>query len=186
MKNKGFTLIELLVVVAVIGVLASIVLSSLSDVRVRARDAKRLADIRTIQSALEIYNLDNGKYPTVPTGVSGAWSGSNTSNWDALEILLGTTLPVDPLNTSIGNEAQVQAEGNYVYTYFALDTPDWCNAQCYFIAFQLEGRNGNGSNDGIEMPYNGGTLFTSGGITFVVGMDRNGILKTADTSGTPK
>jgi len=183
MKNKkGFTLIELLVVVAIIGILATIVLSSLSSARERARDATRLSDIRTIQTALELYNLETGSYPVTASD----WNGSNTANWAALEALLGTTLPVDPLNTSVGNESQVEAEGNYVYTYFAVDTAPWCNAQCYFIAFQLEGRNGNGANDGVEMPYNSGTLFNSAGVTFVVGMDVNGVLKTADTSGTAK
>ena len=187
MKNKkGFTLIELLVVVAIIGILATIVLSSLSSARERARDATRLSDIRTIQTALELYNLETGAYPVVPGGVSPAWSGSNTAKWATLEGLLGTTLPVDPLNTPIGNEAQVQAEGHYVYTYFALDTAPWCNAQCYFIAFQLEGRNGDGANDGVEMPFNSGQTFDNGESTFTVGMDQNGVLKTADTSGTPK
>jgi len=77
MKNKkGFTLIELLVVVAIIGILATIVLSSLSSARERARDATRLSDIRTIQTALELYNLKTGAYPVTTT----PWNGSNTAN----------------------------------------------------------------------------------------------------------
>jgi prepilin-type N-terminal cleavage/methylation domain-containing protein len=61
--TKGFTLIELLVVIAIIGILSSIVLVSLNTVRVRARDARRLADIRQLQSALEIYFDRNVGYP---------------------------------------------------------------------------------------------------------------------------
>ena len=50
-KKNGFTLIELLVVVSIIGVLATVVLSSLSDARARSRDARRKADLKNIQSA---------------------------------------------------------------------------------------------------------------------------------------
>jgi len=53
-KQKGFTLIELLVVIAVIGMLASIVLVSLGPARARARDARRLSDVRQMSLAIEI------------------------------------------------------------------------------------------------------------------------------------
>ncbi len=69
-KNKkrggigGFTLIELLVVIAIIGILSSIVLASLNSARKKGRDARRVADIKQIQLALEMYFDDNGSYPT--------------------------------------------------------------------------------------------------------------------------
>ena len=53
-NSKGFTLIELLVVISVIGMLASIVLVSLGPARARARDAKRVSDIRQISLAMEL------------------------------------------------------------------------------------------------------------------------------------
>lgn len=69
-KNKGFTLIELLVVIAIIGLLASVVLLALNSARQKARDAKRLADVRQFASALELYFNDKSSYPTV--GFNGA------------------------------------------------------------------------------------------------------------------
>lgn len=64
-KRKGFTLIELLVVIAIIGLLSTLAVVSLSAARTRARDVKRLADLRNFQSALEIYASEQGTYPKV-------------------------------------------------------------------------------------------------------------------------
>jgi len=57
-------LIELLVVIAIIGILASIVLASLTTARQKSRDARRLADMKSVQTALELYYSTNGNtYP---------------------------------------------------------------------------------------------------------------------------
>lgn len=67
--NKGFTLVELLVVVAIIGLLAGIAVVSVNSVRVKARDAKRIADVKQIQNALELYNnTKGGQYPLTSAG----------------------------------------------------------------------------------------------------------------------
>ena len=62
--NRGFTLIELLVVIAIIGILSSVVLASLNDARQKSRDAKRIADVKQLQLALELFFDSNASYPS--------------------------------------------------------------------------------------------------------------------------
>ena len=61
--NKGFTLIELLVVISIIGLLSTIVVASLTTVRKKARDTKRVADVKSLQLAMELYFDPNRQYP---------------------------------------------------------------------------------------------------------------------------
>lgn len=63
-QQYGFTLIELLVVISIIGVLASVVLVSLGGARERGEDAATKATFKEIQKALELFQIDNGSYPT--------------------------------------------------------------------------------------------------------------------------
>jgi len=74
-SKRGFTLIELLVVIAIIGLLSSIILVSLQGVRAKARDARRLSDMKQIQLALELYYDSNGSYPDN--------ADNDCSGWDA-------------------------------------------------------------------------------------------------------
>lgn len=93
--------------------LASIIIPSLSDAQARSRDARRLSDIRTIQTALEVYNLNNGVYPSSTAGSLGG-------SWTALGNNLGVTLPTDPLNstdTSTTWAAPGTVGDNYTYSY---------------------------------------------------------------------
>ncbi|MDO8510415.1 MAG: type II secretion system protein, partial [bacterium] len=60
---KGFTLIELLVVVAIIAILSAVVIANLGDARKRSRDGKKIADVKQIQLALELYFNKYGEYP---------------------------------------------------------------------------------------------------------------------------
>ena len=62
-NKKGFTLIELLVVIAIIGLISILAVVSLNNSRARSRDAKRVADMRQVQTALALYFYDEGEYP---------------------------------------------------------------------------------------------------------------------------
>jgi len=63
MNKKGFTLIELLVVIAIIGLLSTLAVVALGSARVKARDSKRLSDLKQVQTALELYYTDQNAYP---------------------------------------------------------------------------------------------------------------------------
>jgi prepilin-type N-terminal cleavage/methylation domain-containing protein len=101
MKKRGFTLIELLVVIAIIGMLSSIVLVSMGGARKKARDAKRMADIRQISTAMELCFQDSSAacggsdtaYPAVAVDASGRLTTIGGQN--AIGTYL-SPLPKDP------------------------------------------------------------------------------------------
>lgn len=86
--KKGFTLIELMIVIAIIGILTSIGIVSFSQARGKANDAKRRADLKTLQTALEQYYSDNGSYPT-----TSGWNSSQSDDTNAGGIKGGNWLP---------------------------------------------------------------------------------------------
>ena len=64
-SESGFTLMELLISVAIISLLSSVVLASISGARASARDAQRIQQVNQIQQALEMFYNDNGHYPKI-------------------------------------------------------------------------------------------------------------------------
>ena len=62
-KESGFTIVELLIVVVVIGILAAIVTVAYTGISASSRDSARKADISTLSKAIELYYVDNGRYP---------------------------------------------------------------------------------------------------------------------------
>lgn len=76
----GFTLIELLVVISIIGFLATASMVVFNSVRMKSRDAKRLADLKQVQKALELYYDKYGQYPE--PNYCAAWYHT-WSGWDA-------------------------------------------------------------------------------------------------------
>ena len=71
MNKKGFTLIELLVVIAIIGLLSTMAVVSLNNARAKARDARRLSDIKQLSTILELEATD-GTGSTALTGCTTA------------------------------------------------------------------------------------------------------------------
>jgi prepilin-type N-terminal cleavage/methylation domain-containing protein len=67
-KRPAFTLIELLITTTIIGLLSVVGVTSYSVVRGKARDAKRVSDVRTIYNAVELYFEQHGSYPPAPSG----------------------------------------------------------------------------------------------------------------------
>ncbi len=110
-KNKsGFTLIELLVVVAIIGLLSTLSILALNSARARARDAKRVADVKQIQTALEMYYNDTGNYPVTASVVAG--SPIYSANGTYIRAIPTPPTPVDGASCPA-------LQPNYTYVYTA-------------------------------------------------------------------
>ncbi|HEY3983546.1 type II secretion system major pseudopilin GspG [Cedecea sp.] len=69
-RQRGFTLLEIMVVIVILGILASLTIPSLMSNKDRADRQKAISDIVTLENALDMYRLDNGRYPTTEQGVS--------------------------------------------------------------------------------------------------------------------
>lgn len=143
-SNRGFTLIEMLIVVAIIGILSALILVGLSSFRMRGRDARRIADVKQVQNALEIYYTKNLKYPTVNGGAAD-------TRWDDLTTQITgagvgiSQLPKDPLSSD-----------PYLYDYQSCN-----NNQNYVIGVKLEDVNNTALRDSITGTSSGSCSFGS-------------------------
>ena len=81
--QSGFTLIEIMVVVVIIGILASVVVPRIMDNPDKARTAKAKNDIRALESAMDLYRLDNFTYPSTDEGLDALVNAPSSSpaNW---------------------------------------------------------------------------------------------------------
>ncbi|ADP10013.1 General secretion pathway protein G [Erwinia sp. Ejp617] len=68
-QQSGFTLLEIMVVIVILGILASLVIPSLMGNKDRADRQKAVSDIITLENSLDMYRLDNSRYPTTAQGL---------------------------------------------------------------------------------------------------------------------
>lgn len=117
-SNRGFTLIELLVVISIIGLLASVVMASLIPARGKARDVRRLTDMNTIQTALEMYVSSHNSYPSSNNGNWESTGYDATAGVGFLQALVSDgELPSGGLKES--NPSLNTATGNYAYYLYS-------------------------------------------------------------------
>ena len=70
MNQRGFATLEVILMVMVIGILASIAVPRFTDITTKANTAKIQADLSTLDSAISIYYMENGSYPTALSQLS--------------------------------------------------------------------------------------------------------------------
>lgn len=111
-RQTGFTLIEIMVVVVIISVLIGLVAPNILGRVDEARVTAARADIATLEQALEMYKLDNHRYPSTEQGLQALIeqpSGSpEPKNWNPSGYLKKGKLPVDPW----GNDYQYLSPGS--------------------------------------------------------------------------
>lgn len=156
MKNskftKGFTLIELLVVVAIIGILAAIVYAPLQTALRKGRDAKKVAEMKSIQSSLMMFADSNGgSYPTTLSELDTATVGGIPKNYNS-------TADVD-LNkyNYTGYQVNNKVVGYHLYTHLETKSPALDGAaKC---------RGAGASTDSCLLYGGGGSAVTSTGVS---------------------
>mgnify|MGYP001578585922 FL=1 len=183
--TKGFTLIELLVVIAIIGVLASIVMVSLSGAKSKSRDSKRQADLKTIQLALSLYYNDNGFYPKNIYSTSGAAPSNG---------LAPTYLPTVPRDPN-GSLACTNSGVVGCYKYVAYGTGANCNATTippltYHLGASVEDTSGSATANDVDADTGGTYVYTgytacTTGVTGAATFNGNATACTGTTAASP-
>jgi prepilin-type N-terminal cleavage/methylation domain-containing protein len=175
-KKRGFTLIELLVVIAIIGLLATLAVSALNNARQKARDTKRLADLRQIQTALELYYDTYYTFPTTSSygessavgGCTGGWDCSfvdqdGSGDGDFMEFLstsgMMVNLPDDPTD---------DVSHHYKYYYYAgTGTSYGCERPFYvLVGYGFEAGGGDGDQN---VCYTAGNWRTNPNVYVIIG-----------------
>lgn len=133
-RNKGFTLFELLVSISIIGILTALASVAFSGAQKKARDARRVQDIKLVQVAAEQYYSQNSySYPLNNT-TAIPWSGGGQ---DILSMF-----PVDPKNDAVNG---------FVYNYTL-------NVNTYCSCAKVENTsNGNSTNNACNFVASGPT-----------------------------
>ena len=98
--QAGFTLIELMVVIVILGILAGLIIPRFMGEPDKAKQAAARTQIEMLETALKIYKLDNGTYPTTEQGlkalVEAPTAGNLPKNWRQGGYLEKGKVPKDP------------------------------------------------------------------------------------------
>jgi general secretion pathway protein G len=99
-NQRGFTLIELMVVIVILGILAGLIIPRIMGRPDEARRAKARMQVDGMETALKLYRLDNGAYPTTEQGlpalVEPPASGPLVQSWRQGGYLEKSKVPKDP------------------------------------------------------------------------------------------
>lgn len=151
-RLQGFTLIELLIVVAIIGILAAIAVPNFMNAQVRAKVARAQSEMKSIQTALESFYVDNSGYPPMSNDklqLRKQYRGLDVNDASAPDVNIAhiaigsgsrarriylttpisyiSTLPFDPFNgdgASQGYGYGSNGQSYYILTSFGPDTGD--------------------------------------------------------------
>jgi prepilin-type N-terminal cleavage/methylation domain-containing protein len=152
-KNRGFTLIELLIVIAIFALIANVTMVSLNKAKRESRDAKRVANINQLRSALHLYSTDNLSYPddnngsAIAIGTDGhlvlddtGWSNGTSPT----SPIFMYSVPRDPSMTAAQSSSLCTGSSTEICDYsYTL------NNNNYIIYFYLEGSVGS-MDEGIH------------------------------------
>jgi len=154
MIKKGFTLIELMVVILIIMLLATVITVNVDQARKKARDAKRIADMSTVASALQAYYADNHYYPQPWTGPWTCDFYYPTSKQVFAQLIPAlrsgnylNSCPTDPTNSSNtcnGQSPDMSSSNPYGYRYTCGNPSSDPSSPCtfYILGVHLEQSSG--------------------------------------------
>ena len=117
-RERGFTLIELLVVLAILGLIIGIVAPSAVSFLSRAKSDVAKIQIETLATALDLFQLDVGRYPATQEGLAALVTPpAGTTQWNG-PYLRGDVVPLDPWQRPYGYA--VPGDGRKPYRLFSL------------------------------------------------------------------
>ncbi len=137
-NNKGFTLLELLVVIAIIGLISTMAVVSLNSAREKSRDAKRLSQVKAVQTAMEFVYDNQGDYQLAACGDVAAPIGIHTCVASGLEDFITRVADLQDPNASTLTGCVDAAAAACQMSFATLPADD---SQTYSIYFYLEAAN---------------------------------------------
>ena len=120
-NNRGFTLIELMVVIIILGILAMWVAPKIMSRPEQAKQVKTQLDIQNLETALKLYKLDNGSYPSTEQGLEALVTRPNdptVRNWKPGGYM--DRVPTDPWGNAFAYESPSE-HGDYAIMSYGAD-----------------------------------------------------------------